>query len=90
MKNKVFSERFNRELTLLDLPDDPSDKLKAVAKVFGVSRHLANAMILGHLSPSEVELNRIAEVLEVCPQWLCGNTDKKKSYSRRESMETTE
>lgn len=90
MKNKVFAERFNRELTLLDLPEDQSDKLKAVAKVFGVSRHLANAMILGHMSPSEIELNRIAEVLEVCPQWLCGNADKKKSYSRRESTETTE
>lgn len=90
MKNKVFSERFNRELTLLDLPDDFTDKLKAVAKVFGVSRHLANAMILGHLSPSEEELNRIAEVLEVCPQWLSGNTDKKKGYSRRESVETAE
>lgn len=89
MKNKVFSERFNRKLTLLDLPDDPSDKLKAVAKVFGVSRHLANAMILGHLSPSDVELNRIAEILEVCPQWLSGNSDKEKAFSRRDSVETT-
>lgn len=88
MKNKVFSERFNRELTLLDLPDEPADKIKAIAKVFGVSRHLANAMVLGHLSPTDAELDRIAEVLEVCPQWLSGLTDKKKGYSRRESVET--
>lgn len=84
MNNKVFSERFNRELTLLDLPEDPTDKIKAVSKVFNVSRHLANAMILGHLSPSDTQLDKIAEILEVCPQWLCGNADKKKAYSRRE------
>lgn len=89
MKNQVFSERFNRELTQLDLPDDPSERPKAVAKVFGVSRHLANAMILGQMSPSEVELNRIAAILEVCPQWLCGDADKKKGYSRRETAEIT-
>ena len=84
MNNKIFSERFNRELALLDLPDDPAEKIKAVSKVFDISRHLANAMILGHLSPSEAQLDNIAEVLEVCPQWLCGNVDKKKAYSRRE------
>ena len=84
MNNKVFSERFNRELTLLDLPEDASEKIKAVAKVFDISRHLANAMILGHLLPSEAQLDRIAEILEVCPQWLSGNADKKKAYPRRE------
>ena len=84
MNNKVFSERFNRELTLLDLPEDTAEKIKAVSKVFDVSRHLANAMILGHLVPSEEQLDKIAEILEVCPQWLCGKVDKKKAYSRRE------
>lgn len=84
MNNKVFSERFNRELTSLDLPDDAAEKIKAVAKVFDISRHLANAMILGHLLPSEAQLDRIAEILEVCPQWLSGNADKKKAYPRRE------
>lgn len=84
MNSKVFSERFNRELTTLDLPEEQHDKIKAVSKVFDISRHLANALILGHLFPSEAQLERIAEVLEVCPQWLCGNSDKKKAYFRRE------
>lgn len=90
MKSKLFSERFNRELTLLDLPDEPGDKIKAVSKVFGISRHLANALILGHLLPSEAQLDQIAEILEVCPQWLCGNVDKKKAYSRRGIAEATD
>lgn len=89
MTNKIFSERFNRELALLDLPDEPTDKIKAISKVFGISRHLANALILGHLCPSEAQLDKIAEILEVCPLWLCGKTDKKKAYSRRETTEET-
>lgn len=84
MDTKVFSERFNRELTSLDLPDESADKIKAVSKVFDISRHLANALILGHLLPSEEQLDRIADVLEVCPQWLSGNSDKKKAYARQE------
>lgn len=90
MSNKVFSERFNRELALLDLPEEPSDKIKAISKVFGISRHLANALILGHVFPSESQLDQIAEILEVCPKWLSGQTDKKKAYSRRESVEVSD
>jgi hypothetical protein len=85
MNSKVFSERFNRELSLLGFPDELNDKTKAVSKVFGVTRHVANAMIFGNQLPSEDQLHKIAKELEVCPRWLCGNTDKKKSYSDRES-----
>lgn len=85
MNTKLFSQRFNRELILLDLPSDINEKTKAVSKVFGVSRHLANAMIFGHLPPSEEQLDKIAEVLEVCPRWLSGQTDRKKAYTRNTS-----
>lgn len=78
MNSKVFSQRFNRELSLLGFPEDLSEKIKAVAKVFGVTRHLANAMIFGHMLPSAEQLDKIAKVLEVCPQWLSGATDRKK------------
>lgn len=83
MNSKVFSERFNRELVSFNLPDEPSDKIKAISKVFEISRHLANSLILGYTLPSEEQLDRIAEILEVCPDWLCGKVDKKKAYSRR-------
>ncbi|KTC98642.1 hypothetical protein [Legionella erythra] len=88
MNNKVFSQRFNRELALLDFPEDITEKTKAVAKVFGVTRHLANAMLFGHLLPSPEQLDKIAEILEVCPQWLSGVTDRKKAYSGKETAET--
>lgn len=81
MNSKIFSQRFNRELSLLGFPEDLTDKTKAVAKVFGVTRHLANAMIFGHILPSRDQLDKIAEILEVCPHWLSGATDRKKNLS---------
>ncbi|WED42744.1 hypothetical protein [Legionella cardiaca] len=88
MNSKVFSQRFNRELSLLGFPEELAEKTKAVSKVFGVTRHLANAMIFGHLLPSPEQLDKIAEVLEVCPQWLGGATDRKKAYPGRETIES--
>ena len=79
MNSKAFAQRFNRELALLDFPEELTEKIKAVAKVFGVSRHLANAMIFGQLMPSEEQLNKIAQVLEVCPEWLSGRSERRKS-----------
>ncbi len=85
MNSKVFAQRFNRELSMLGFPDDLNEKTKAVSKVFGVTRHLANAMIFGHNLPSEEQLDKIAQVLEVCPQWLSGVTSRRKAYPERET-----
>lgn len=90
MNTKVFSQRFNRELSGLGFPEELAEKTKAVAKVFGVTRHLANAMIFGHLLPNAEQLDKIAEILEVCPQWLSGKTDRKKAYPGKETADSVE
>lgn len=87
MNSKVFSQRFNRELAVLGFPEELTEKIKAVSKVFGVSRHLANSLIFGHILPQNEQLDRISSVLEVCPDWLSGVTDKKKTYTSRETTE---
>ena len=79
MNSKVFAQRFNRELASLDFPEDLTEKVKAVAKVFGVTRHMANAMIFGQIMPSEEQMQAIAQTLEVCPEWLSGKTERRKS-----------
>lgn len=79
MNSKLFAQRFNRELASLDFPEELTEKIKAVAKVFNVSRHMANAMIFGQILPSEEQLNQIAQVFEVCPEWLSGKTERRKS-----------
>ena len=88
MNSKVFSQRFNRELSLLGFPEEITEKTKAVSKVFGVTRHLANAMIFGHVLPSDEQLDKIAQILEVCPQWLSGKTERKKAYPGRETADS--
>lgn len=87
MNSKVFSQRFNRELATLGFPDELSEKIKAVSKVFDVSRHLANSFIFGHILPTLDQLDKIASILEVCPQWLSGATDRKKTYTNRETTD---
>lgn len=87
MNSKVFSQRFNRELSTLGFPEELTEKTKAVSKVFDVTRHLANSMIFGHVLPDREKLDEIAEILEVCPQWLGGATDRKKAYTGRETAD---
>lgn len=88
MNSKVFSQRFNRELATLGFPEELAEKTKAVSKVFGVTRHMANSMIFGHAVPGPDQLDKIAEILEVCPSWLGGTTDRKKAYSSRETADS--
>jgi len=87
MNVKTFSQRFNRELYAMELPDDLSEKTKAISKVFLVTRHMANAMIFGNIVPPTDQLERIAEILDVCPKWLSGESDKRKSFAEREIVE---
>ncbi len=87
MNSKSFSQRFNRELITLGLPEDINEKTKAVSKVFGVTRHLANAMIFGHAVLTAAEIDKIARTLEVCPLWLSGQTERRKAYPGHEVVE---
>ncbi len=88
MSKKVFSQRFNQELATFELPGDFNEKIKAVSTIFGITRHLANSLIFGHVVPDQEQLDKIAKVLEVCPQWLSGATDKKKAYSSKETADS--
>lgn len=90
MNAKVFSQRFNRELAGLGLPEGMHEKTKAIARMFGVTRHMANDMIFGYSMPPKDKLMRIAEILEVCPKWLGGTSDRKKAFSMREMAESEE
>lgn len=88
MNSKVFSQRFNRELATLGFPEDLVEKTKAVSKVFNITRHLANSLIFGHVLPNDAELDNIAAILEVCPHWLSGVSDRKKAYPGRETADS--
>jgi hypothetical protein len=80
VNKKVFSQRFNSELALQGYPSELSEKKYAITKAFGVNSHVATSMIFGYELPNKEVLDTVSEVLEVCPQWLVGVTDKKKAY----------
>ena len=88
MNMKVFSQRFNRELYSMELPEDLIEKTKAISKIFRVTRHMANDMLFGNTIPPKDDLERIAEILDVCPEWLSGAVDTRKAYSSREAVES--
>jgi len=44
-------------------------------------------MIFGQSSPSPEALDNIAQILEVCPQWLSGETSRRKGYPERMASE---
>lgn len=90
MNRKIFSERFNRELAMMGFPDEVADKTQAIVKSFRVTSYLANGMIFGHLIPPEPHLSKIAAALDVCVDWLCGVTDKKKPYTPQDVVVQTE
>jgi hypothetical protein len=92
MNCKTFCLRFNRELSQLGFPEEANERKEAVHRVFNVSRQLANALVFGHPLPRDEDVNalvnKVAIVLEVCPQWLMG-TGKRKAYSAKEAIEST-
>lgn len=87
MNKKIFSQRFNREIMLLDFPEEFEKKIKAVKKFFGINHYLATSMLFGHVAPTGEQLERIAAALDVCPLWLSGVNDKKAQYSRKVTTE---
>ena len=92
MNHKTFCLRFNRELSQLGFPEEANERKEAVHKVFSVSRQSANALVFGNQLPADEDenavVNKIAMVLEVCPQWLVGVSNKRKVYSSKEAAES--
>ena len=84
MNGKVFTQRFNRELAALDFPTDIKEKVIAVNKVFGLKKQIANDMIFGYIFPTSNQLLHIARILDVCPAWLCGDTERKRTFPEKE------
>ncbi len=61
----------------MGLPVDTNEKIKAIAKVFNISRHVAHELLYSNLLPEKEVLNIIAKVLEVNPEWLKGESKKR-------------
>lgn len=72
MSNKILSERLNRELDALGLPDLMGERVEACSKLFKLPKFQIAALLDGMIMDSTV-IQAVAKELEVTLDWLLGN-----------------
>lgn len=79
MGNKVFSERLNRELDSIGVPQRNDERVDAFAKLVKLPRFKAEALLQGNTNPDPSLLNTIAQELEVSVDWLMGKSETRQN-----------
>lgn len=77
MLNKKFSERLNKELDSIGVPEATGERIEALSKLIKVPKFKAEALLTGLTSPDTTLLKALAQELEVNEQWLLGKDDSK-------------
>ncbi|KTD75525.1 hypothetical protein [Legionella waltersii] len=77
MLNKRLSERLNKELDNIGVPEATSERIEALSKIMKIPRFKAEALLNGIAKPDEPLLKTLAEELEVNADWLIGKSDSK-------------
>lgn len=78
MGNKLFSERINKELDEIGVPQRSDERIGAFAILSKQPAYKAEAILNGHIPDASI-LTQIAEELEVGVDWLLGKSDKRRS-----------
>ena len=79
MSNKRFSERLNKELDDIGVPQRNDERVEVFAKLIKVPRFKAEAILNGNTNPEAPLLELLAEELEVNAEWLLGKSDKRQN-----------
>ena len=79
MGNKRFSERLNKELDDIGVPERSDERVEVFAKLLKVPRFKAQALLDGATIPEAPLLTILAEELEVSADWLLGKSDKRQN-----------
>lgn len=77
MLNKRFSERLNKELDSIGVPESTVERIDVLSKLLKVPKFKAESLLNGNTSPNEAIVNTIAQELEVNVDWLLGKSDSK-------------
>lgn len=77
MLNKRFSERLNKELDSIGVPETTAERIEVLAKLIKVPKFKAESLLNGHLNPDNTLLTILTEELEVDADWLVGKIDSK-------------
>lgn len=79
MGNRQFSERLNKELDEIGVPQNTDERVGVFAKLLKVPRFKAEAILNGNASLSDPLIETLANELEVNAEWLLGKSDKKQN-----------
>ena len=77
MLNKKFSERLNKELDSIGVPEATTERIEVLSKLIKIPKFKAEAILSGLTSPDAKVLKTLAEELEVNEDWLLGKNDSK-------------
>lgn len=77
MLNKKFSERLNKELDSIGVPEATIERIEILSKLIKIPKFKAEALLNGLTSPDAKVLKTLADELEVNENWLLGKDDSK-------------
>ncbi len=76
MLNKKFSERLNKELDSIGVPEVTTERIEILSKLIKVPKFKAEALLHGLTNPDAALLKILANEFEVTEEWLIGKTDE--------------
>jgi hypothetical protein len=79
MSNKKLTERLNYELDELGVPALMTERVQACSKMFELPKFKIEALLHGVALDSST-MQKIAEELEVTPDWLFGTAQEKTEH----------
>lgn len=77
MLNKRFSERLNKELDSIGVPEATTERIEVLSKLIKIPKFKAEALLNGIANPDATLLKTLAQELEVNEDWLLGKSDSK-------------
>ncbi|BCA94987.1 hypothetical protein TUM19329_13480 [Legionella antarctica] len=78
MSNKKLTERLNSELDELGVPTLMTDRVQVCSKLFRLPKFKIEALLHGVIAFDSSSMQKIADELDVCKEWLLGNSGKTK------------
>lgn len=79
MSNRQFSERLNKELDNIGVPERTEERVEVFAKLIKVPRFKAEAILNGTFVLDPPLLQLLAQELEVNGDWLIGKSEERQN-----------
>lgn len=77
MTKREFSDRLNKELSEIGMPERLEERVNVFSKVFKTPKYKSQEILNGNLLPDTRLLQEMAKELEVSTAWLLGKNRSK-------------